>query len=156
MKFNNIILIIFTVLSIACSSDTGSDSGDSNSNGNNTGGNNNNNGGNNSGGSSSSGETTDPNDFSSTTSPGNTTYYISFSNGNDSNDGKSEDKPFKNLGKINSITYKAGDKIMFKSGDTWRGYFKLLGSGDNSNKIEISNYGTGTKPMEMAIKRVFF
>ena len=35
---------------------------------------------------------------------------------------------------------------MFKSGDTWRGYFKLLGSGDDSNKIEISNYGTGTKP----------
>ena len=78
MKFNNIILIIFTVLSIACSSDTGSDSGDSNNTGNNTGGNNNNNGGNNSGGNSSSGETTDPNDFSSFTSPGNTTYYISF------------------------------------------------------------------------------
>ena len=147
MKFNNIILIIFTVLSIACSSDTGYDSGDSNNTGNNTGGNNNNNnGGNNSGGNSSSGETTDPNDFSSSTSPGNTTYYISFSSGNDSNDGKSEDTPFKNLGKINSITYKAGDKIMFKSGDTWRGYFKLLGSGDDSNKIEISNYGTGTKP----------
>ena len=74
------------------------------------------------------------------TSSGNTTYYVSFSSGNDSNDGKSEDKPFKNLGKINSITFKPGDKINFKSGDSWRGYFKVLGSGEESNKIEISYF----------------
>ena len=35
---------------------------------------------------------------------------------------------------------------MFKSGDSWRGYFKILGSGEASNKIEIGAYGSGSKP----------
>ena len=145
MKYKNIIILIFSALAISCSSEGGSEGSGSENNGNNN-GNNNNSGGNNSGGSNNSGETTDPDDFSSTTSSGNTTYYISFTSGNDDNDGKSEDNPFKNLGKINSITYKPGDKIMFKSGDSWRGYFKILGSGEASNKIEIGAYGSGSKP----------
>ena len=145
MKYKNIIILIFSALAISCSSDGGSEGTGSENNGDNN-GNNNNSGGNNSGGSNNSGETTDPDDFSSTTSSGNTTYYISFTSGNDDNDGKSEDNAFKNLGKINSITYKPGDKIMFKSGDSWRGYFKILGSGEASNKIEIGAYGSGSKP----------
>ena len=136
MKIRYILLIFFSVLAVACSSDgNGLDSGIENNDGENNGGGNNN-----------SNETTDPTDFTAISSSGNTTYYISFSSGSDSNDGKSEDKPFKNLGKINSITFKPGDKINFKSGDSWRGYFKLLGSGEESNKIQIGSYGNGNKP----------
>ena len=43
---------------------------------------------------------TDPSQYSAYSSPGNTTYYVSYSSGNDSNDGLSEASPFKNLGKI--------------------------------------------------------
>ena len=102
----------------------------------------NNNGGGNNGGGNNSGttDTTDPNDFDSTTSPGDTTYYISYNSGNDNNDGKSEDKPFKNLGKINSITFKPGDKLKFKSGEAWKGYFKLRGSGSVDKPIQIESY----------------
>ena len=145
MKYGKIIIILISAFALACSSDGNADGSESDNNGNNNNGGNNS-GGDNSGGNNSSGETTDPGDFSSITSPGNTTYYISFSSGSDNNDGKSEDNAFKNLGKINSITYKPGDKIMFKSGDNWRGYFKILGSGEASNKIEIGSYGSGSKP----------
>ena len=146
MKIRYILLIFFSVLAVACSSDGGGGDSGSGNNGSGNNGGGNNGGGNNGGGNNNSTETTDPTDFTAMTSSGNTTYYVSFSSGNDSNDGKSEDKPFKNLGKINSITFKPGDKINFKSGDSWRGYFKVLGSGEESNKIEIGSYGSGNKP----------
>ena len=79
---------------------------------------------------------TDPSGYTPFTSPGNTTYYISYSSGNDSNNGTSEGTPYKNLGKLNSITFAGGDKIKFKSGDTWKGYFKLNGS----NFLKQFNY----------------
>ena len=69
MKIRYILLIFFSVLAVACSSDGGS--GDS-GNGNNGGGNNG--GGNNGGGNNNSTETTDPTDFTAMTSSGNTTY----------------------------------------------------------------------------------
>jgi len=90
---------------------------------------------------------TDPSQYSAYSSPGNTTYYVSYSSGNDSNDGLSEASPFKNLGKINSITFSAGDIIKFKKGDTWYGYFKINGSGEDSNLISVDSYGTGDKPI---------
>ena len=99
-------------------------------------------GGNNGGGNggNTGGDTdgeTDPDKYTDSNSDGNTTYYISFSDGDDSKDGKSEANAFKNLGKINSITFAPGDKIKFKSGDTWKGYFKIRGSGSSSNPILI-------------------
>lgn len=103
-------------------------------------------GGNNNGGGNTDGET-DPDKYTDSSSSGNTTYYISFSSGDDSKDGKSEANAFKNLGKINSITFAAGDKIKFKTGDTWKGYFKLRGSGNASSPIIIESYGTANKPI---------
>ncbi len=95
----------------------------------------------------SSGSETDPDKYSDSTSSGNTTYYISFSLGDDTNDGKSESNAFKNLGKINSITFAPGDKIKFKSGDSWKGYFKLRGSGNEISPIIIESYGSSGKPI---------
>ena len=82
MKIRYVLLFFFSVLAVACSYDLGG--GDSGS-------------GNNGSGNNNSTETTDPTVFTAMTSSGNTTYYVSFSSGNDSNDGKSEDKPFKNF-----------------------------------------------------------
>jgi len=112
------------------------------------GGGGNNNGGGNSGntGGDTDGET-DPDKYTDSTSDGNTTYYISFSDGDDSKDGKSEANAFKNLGKINSITFAPGDKIKFKSGDKWKGYFKIRGSGSSSNPILIESYGSASRPI---------
>tara|TARA_B100000780_G_scaffold146265_1_gene102147 strand:- start:389 stop:2092 length:1704 start_codon:yes stop_codon:yes gene_type:complete len=90
---------------------------------------------------------TDPDKYTDSSSSGNTTYYISFSDGDDSKDGKSESNAFKNLGKINSITFAPGDKIKFKTGDTWKGYFKIRGSGSSPAPISIESYGNSSKPI---------
>ena len=139
MKYK--LLLISILFIIGCSSGA-SDGGDV------VGGGGNNGGGNNSGnnGGNTDGET-DPDKYTDSSSSGDTTYYISFSDGDDSKDGKSESNAFKNLGKINSITFAPGDKIKFKTGDTWKGYFKVRGSGSSSSPITIESYGSSSKPI---------
>ena len=139
MKYK--LLLISILFVIGCSSGS-SDGGDV------VGGGGNNGGGNNSGnnGGNTDGET-DPDKDTDSSSSGDTTYYISFSDGDDSKDGKSESNAFKNLGKINSITFAPGDKIKFKTGDTWKGYFKVRGSGSSSSPITIESYGSSSKPI---------
>ena len=135
-------LFLITILFIIGCSSGSSDGGDV------VGGGGNNGGGNNGGntGGNTDGET-DPDKYTDSSSSGDTTYYISFSDGDDSKDGKSESNAFKNLGKINSITFAPGDKIKFKTGDTWKGYFKVRGSGSSSSPITIESYGSSSKPI---------
>ena len=52
--------------------------------------------------------------------PVGTTYYVSSSLGNDSNNGLSEGKPFATIGKVNGLDLQPGDQVRFKCGDTWR------------------------------------
>lgn len=77
------------------------------------------------------------------------TYYVSYSSGNDSNDGLSASTPWKTLGKVSSQTFGAGDSILLKKGDAWTGETLYLnGNGTSSNWITLSSYGTGTaKPV---------
>ena len=63
----------------------------------------------------------------------NTTYYVDSIAGNDSNNGTSESTPWKNLTKVNSVTFRPGDRIN--------------GSGAWGNPIIIDNYGTGNLPL---------
>ncbi|QQE11289.1 hypothetical protein JD969_17595 [Planctomycetota bacterium] len=81
-----------------------------------------------------------------TLSPGNTTYYIDSSLGNDSNSGLTSQKPFKSLYKISTLTLAPGDKILFKRGNTYTGNLVLSGSGTANNPIIISSYGSGPRP----------
>ena len=75
-----------------------------------------------------------------------TVYYVSSSFGSDSNDGLSESKPWKTVSHVNSQTFKPGDAILFKSGDTWRE--QIIPKGGNvNNYIYYSSYGTGVKPL---------
>ncbi len=73
-----------------------------------------------------------------------TKYYVSNS-GSDSNDGKSPERPWKTLSKVNSMSssFKSGDGVFFKRGDMWRGE-KL--SVDVAG-MTFSAYGTGSKPI---------
>ncbi len=78
-----------------------------------------------------------------------TTYYVSASEGSDSNDGKSEAKPFKSVNKLNSITLKPGDNILFKRGDVFEGqHLQPRGSGlaEDGKWITIDAYGEGANP----------
>jgi hypothetical protein len=69
-----------------------------------------------------------------------TKYYVSNS-GNDNNDGKSPDKAWASINKLNETAFKPGDGIFFERGGTWRDVFLWGKSG-----VTYSAYGEGVKP----------
>lgn len=74
-------------------------------------------------------------------------YYIDNENGSDSNNGLSTATAWKTLDKVNSITFQAGDKILFKSGQEFRGNIQPLGNGTPQAPIVVGKYGGDTKPI---------
>jgi len=76
-----------------------------------------------------------------------TTYYVDSVNGNDSNNGTSPSTAWKTLGKVNSVTFQPGDRILFAADRAWSGWLAPKGSGTNGNPIIIDMYGTGNRPV---------
>lgn len=77
-----------------------------------------------------------------------TTYYVDSIAGSDANDGHTPLTAWKTITKVNSITFSAGDSILFLSGCSWSGItLHPLGSGVSGNPIVISSYGTGNLPL---------
>ncbi|ANQ51740.1 T9SS type A sorting domain-containing protein [Flammeovirga sp. MY04] len=74
-------------------------------------------------------------------------YYLSSVSGSDTNAGTSANSPWKTLSKMNSIQLGPGDRVLFKSNETFRGEFIVNGSGAEGNPIIITSYGTGSKPI---------
>lgn len=81
--------------------------------------------------------------YSQKTSSISHNYYFSYS-GNDNNNG-TIDHPFNSILKFNSLELKPGDKIYFKSGETFNGSMILDSTkyGAEKKNIEISSYGKG-------------
>lgn len=88
-----------------------------------------------------------------TTIEENNIFYVS-NDGDDSNDG-SINSPWKTLEKASEVLKQTskggllypGDKLLFRSGDTFEGKLNILCSGTASQPIEISSYGTGELPI---------
>jgi parallel beta-helix repeat protein len=81
-----------------------------------------------------------------------TNYYFSSSQGNDSrtsSQAQNSSTPWKSIDKLNSFasSLKAGDQILFKSGDTFYGAISTTKSGTTSAPITFSSYGSGAKPV---------
>lgn len=74
------------------------------------------------------------------------TYYVS-NDGNDSNDGLSEQTAWATLEKVNSTTFEPGDSILLKRGNQWNGQLWPKGSGTEGNYITLGAYGTGNRPI---------
>ncbi|MDB6059765.1 MAG: parallel beta-helix repeat-containing protein [Verrucomicrobiales bacterium] len=72
------------------------------------------------------------------------TYYVS-SAGSDNNAGTSTSAPWKTSAKVNGISFAAGDRILFASGQSFSGglTFGATDKGTASNPITVSSYGTG-------------
>ena len=83
-----------------------------------------------------------------------TTYYVSSSEGNDSNNGKSTDQAWKTLNKVNSFKPSPGDQILFKKGDSWEGTLTPSASGTSGNPITYGAYGSGQKPKIYGSKEI--
>lgn len=69
-------------------------------------------------------------------------FYVS-SDGSDSNDGMSEETPWRTLEKVSGKRYKPGDKVLFKKGDKFTGTVRFKGTGSKAEPIEIGSYGDG-------------
>ena len=66
-------------------------------------------------------------------------YYVA-NDGDDNNDGKSVDSPWKTLDKVTNADLKAGDGVFFKRGDLFRGSFEAHAG------VSYGAYGEGEKP----------
>lgn len=73
-------------------------------------------------------------------------YYFSSSTGNDANVGN-EANPLQTISKLNSLVLTAGDKIMFKKGDTFVGQIIVSYSGSLGSPIIYDSYGIGDLPI---------
>jgi parallel beta-helix repeat protein len=71
-----------------------------------------------------------------------TTYYIDATSGNDSNNGLSPVSPWRSLTRINNSNLTNGDSVLFKRGEVYYGYLRIVSSG-----ISFASYGTGNKPV---------
>lgn len=85
---------------------------------------------------------------------GATKYYVSSSDGSDSDSGLTEALAKATLSWVNSTTFSAGDTILFKRGDTFRGSLYQTENGTASNWIYYGAYGTGAKPKILGAKDV--
>ncbi|MDA3928349.1 MAG: hypothetical protein PF541_05280 [Prolixibacteraceae bacterium] len=74
-----------------------------------------------------------------------TTYYISSNGGNDANSGISIDLPWKTINQVNSFAFVAGDSILFKKNEIWRGQL-LPRSGNSSSDVYHGAYSSGKFP----------
>lgn len=83
------------------------------------------------------------------------TYYISDSEGNDSNNGTSEGTPWKTLGRLSSATINAGDSVLLRCGDVWQEQFlNIIGQGTSGNRITYGSYGIGSKPKISGLRTI--
>ena len=74
------------------------------------------------------------------------TYYVSSSLGADSNSGTSSLEPWQSLDQVNGAVILAGDSILFRRGDVWRGQL-LPASGNSTSDVYYGAYSTGELPL---------
>jgi hypothetical protein len=75
-----------------------------------------------------------------------TTYYLDATNGSDAKTGRSTTTAWKSLSKINSSGFVPGDSILFKRGETFRGFLFPASNGSSTGYITFGAYGSGPKP----------
>ncbi|MDY6933067.1 MAG: hypothetical protein SVZ03_02440 [Spirochaetota bacterium] len=86
---------------------------------------------------------------------GNGTIYFIDPEGNDNNDGLSEENAWATITKVNAMSFEPGDTILFKRGKTWKieSYGDRLEpqSGSIDQPISYGAYGSGAKPIITAV-----
>jgi hypothetical protein len=77
------------------------------------------------------------------------TYFVSDA-GDDNNDGKSVESPWKSLSKVNETLLQPGDSVNFRRGDVWTGILVASQSGTAKSGITLGSYGSGSLPTIVA------
>ncbi|WP_438444112.1 golvesin C-terminal-like domain-containing protein [Gorillibacterium sp. sgz5001074] len=76
-------------------------------------------------------------------------YYVDSASGKDTNNGTSQNTPWKTLASVSSRAsqFKPGDQILLKSGSIWNESFDITFSGAEGSAITVGKYGGDTKPV---------
>ncbi len=69
------------------------------------------------------------------------TYYVDAEKGNDRNNGRSTTTAWKTLHKVSNTQFNPGDRISFRSGQTFNGTLVITSSGKKDQPIIFQNYG---------------
>ena len=75
-----------------------------------------------------------------------TSYYVA-QHGNDQNDGKTLDSPWRTVQKINDQVLQPGDTVFFHSGHVFSGTLQMNNSGTKDAPIVIGSFAGGDKPV---------
>lgn len=75
------------------------------------------------------------------------TYYLSITTGSDNNIGNAPETAWASLEKLNELNLKAGDQVLLKCGDIFKGNISIDTQGKIENPIVISSYGNGKNPV---------
>ncbi|MEN8248092.1 MAG: right-handed parallel beta-helix repeat-containing protein [Bacteroidota bacterium] len=89
-----------------------------------------------------------------TTSPGNTTYYVDATNGDDVADGISSATAWKSFMNIDRMELAPGDSVLLKRGEYWNESLILHGNGEAGNEITIASYGTAAEKPVINVEAV--
>ena len=86
-----------------------------------------------------------------------TTYYVAPS-GSDSNAGTSSSSPWQTISRVNALTYKPGDSILFQGGSSFSGslYMAPASAGTASSPITVGSYGTGRATISPGSNDAFY
>ena len=79
--------------------------------------------------------------------PQSQTYYVDGSGGDDANSGLSMSSAWKSVDKVNSTTFRPGDRLLFKAGTVYSGQLRPQGSGSATQPIIVDMFGLGDKPL---------
>jgi hypothetical protein len=74
-------------------------------------------------------------------------YYVSSSHGNDANSGDAPANPIRTINAVNEMMLLPGDSVFFRRGDVFRGQLNIRQSGNTTQPIVITAYGTGAPPV---------
>ena len=74
-------------------------------------------------------------------------YYVDSRTGKDTNNGLSEQTPFRTIDRVNQIVFEPGTKVCFRSGCIFYGMLEPKGTGGKEKMIEIGRYGEGRLPV---------
>lgn len=74
-------------------------------------------------------------------------YYISFSEGDDTNSGDNPDQPWKTFANASKMIFNPGDKVLLKRGDVWdNNKIYVISEHYSGTPVIVSSYGEGENP----------
>ncbi len=78
-------------------------------------------------------------------------FYVDASTGNDLNTGTSEIEAWRTISRVNSQSLLAGDRVLFRCGESWSETLSVMGSNDPTMPVTYTQYGNNcdhnTKPI---------